>query len=416
MISTSTLLLLFACRPPVATPVHQRQETGEVDPQHTDTGQPVESIPDAPLAGAETIYDPSTIHAFAIQLAPEAMDALDTDPFTYVQGSFQFQGTTWSPVGVRLKGNSSFQSLSGKPAWKVKFNEYTPGVRFFGLKRLTLDNNVWDPSMMAENLGYRVFREAGSPAPRTGYATMSLNDEPLGLYTIIESMDDLFVQQNWPDSEGGLYEMTRDCDFTTDCSCFELKDAGDNFDPDALARVCQAVDEGTVAALQRVFDWPALMAFFASERVINHPDSYTYNLNNYHLYHDPLTDHLSLSPWGGDSIFVYWYPPDTSGYACEPMSKYDNLYRSCKGYLGTWCQADAECWAELSAAMEQEADLLESMDLVALVNETADLLRDTIYQEPRNTNWGPEDFEYKISCFEEWIAQRPDEIRAFLAR
>jgi len=371
-------------------------------------------VPGTEDPGPEYIFTREIVHSFEIALSEASIASLTVDPGTWVEGAFTFEGRTWDPVAVHLKGNSSFEGLDGKPAWKVKFNEYNPEGQFFGLERLTLNNNVWDPTNMSETLAYGFFRDAGSPAPRTGYATVGLNGTYFGLYTIVEATDDVWAAGYWPEVEGGLYEMTRSCDFTSDCTCFELEDASDDYDPASLAAVCDAVKTGQYDAIRAAFEWTHLMAFFAAERVINHPDSYTYNLNNYYFFHDTLGGGVSLSPWGADSAFVYWYPPDNVEHPCTPMGRYDNLRRGPYGALGTWCEADASCRGDLYAAMSDQADLLERLDLAGEVTRIADRIRPWIYEETRNPHYRPEHFEYNSACFAEWIARRPAEVRDWL--
>ena len=75
-------------------------------------------------------------------------------------------------VEVKLKGHGSFRPLGEKAAFKVKFAKTD---RLLGLKSLTLNNMVQDPSMLHEALGYEVLRAAGVPAPRTGFAYVRVN-------------------------------------------------------------------------------------------------------------------------------------------------------------------------------------------------------------------------------------------------
>jgi hypothetical protein len=241
---------------------------------------PLEATVLAPETETESIgspvvfsTDPSVVHALELTLPDEAIDALRAQPTAWVEGTVSYQGQTWSQVGLRLKGSASFQSIDGKPAWKIKFAEYVEGQRFHGLERLTLNNEVWDATMMAETMSYWVWRDNGSPAPRTSYASVTLNGVLLGTYAVLESMDDDFMDHTWPGSNGGVYEMTRNCDFTGDCSCFELQETGPDHDPDGITRGCEAVAIGTADALAEAFDWKALIAFLAVELSVNHPDS-----------------------------------------------------------------------------------------------------------------------------------------------
>lgn len=52
---------------------------------------------------------------------------------------------------MRLKGSTSFEDLDGKAAFKLKFpKDSRPSA--FGLKKMTLNNMVQDPSMVHETL------------------------------------------------------------------------------------------------------------------------------------------------------------------------------------------------------------------------------------------------------------------------
>jgi hypothetical protein len=266
--------------------------------------------------------------------------------------------------------------------------------------------------MMAETLAYRSFRELGSPAPRTGYATVELNGQAMGLYTIVEALDKDFVRHRWPGSEGGLWEMTRNCDFAGACDCFDPKWMGDNFDATALTRACAGVAQGSNDALWEVFDHDAVLAFFAAEMVVNHPDSYTYNLNNWHMYHDPLEDRISLSPWGADSTFIYYYPPSGT-HLCEVWSVYDNFTDGIVGDVTTFCRNDPTCWAEMATATHEAADRFEAMDLPAIVEQTRDLIGAHVHADPR-IEWPAEYFDHKVDCLVPWTEARPDAVRAWV--
>lgn len=394
-----------------------RWDRFELPPRRTADQEPAE-----PLVTEETVpewsspvFSETEVMQIEITLSETALASLRTDPTTFIEGSVTADGHTWSPVGVRLKGSASFQPIDAKANFKIKFEDYTE-ERFYGLDRLTLQNNVWDASVMAQDLAYRFFRAAGVPAPRTGYAWVTVNGTDKGLYTILESMDSQFVEREFPDTEGNLYEMTRECDFTGDGSCYELQVEGDGEpDPDnALATVVAAVDTATTEALREAFDWEDLIRFFAVERVINHPDSYSYNLNNYFVYHDPVEDEVSLIPWGADSTFVYTYPPNVTGYACEASAYRDVLASSPYGWLGSFCHADAECWAELSVAMQEVADLLLSTDLAGYAEANRERIRAYVEADPLVV-YEPEHFEARVDCFVEWIEARPEEIEAWLA-
>lgn len=404
------LLLVAACTP--EDPVAIRPAAEETDPP--EEPDEIEQIGGGEAAEEDErlLFADTGVLAFGIELSAEAEAQLAAAPTEYVEGAFVFRGERFAPVGVRLKGNSTYQWLDGRPAWKIKFDEYTAGARFRGLERLTLDSNYWDGSMMAETLAYRLWRLADAPAPRTGYARVSYNGQLYGLYTIVESMDDGFVEANWPGSEGGLWEMCRSCDLNLDCSQYELQETGDNFDESGLLRACDAARSGDAEQIRAHFDWARLTRYMALERVANHADSYSYNLNNHYLYHDPLTDWVTLTPWGADSTFSYSYPPDEER-PCEP-GYFDNLANDPGAWLATWCRATPECWTDVKAEMSGLAELLVAEDFAGYVDHTRDRIAEAVAEDP-TWPWGVDTWTEKSECFHQWISDRPAQVEAFVA-
>ncbi len=398
------MLLLAACvaEPVSDRPERPRRDRGDDAPEWIEGGE-------APEDADDVVFADTGVLAVEFELDDAAIAQLAADPRSYVDGTFVFRGTR-HPVGLRLKGSSTYQWIDGKPAWKVKFDHVEPEARFYGLERLTFDSNYWDASQMAETLAYRAWRQADAPAPRTGYAWVTLNGEALGLYTLVEPMDDGFVDRWWPGSDGGLYEMQRSCDVVRDCSCYELQETGGRFDPDGLTRACEAAASGDADAIAA--HWDRIARYQALERALNHSDSYTFNLNNYYLYHDPLTDRVTITPWGADSTFSYAYPPDAD-IPCRP-GYFDVLGGGAYGALSSWCAADAACWAEVKAELLAIADQLDREDLAGYAARTAERLDPWVAQEPR-WPWGHDTFTEQAACFVEWIEARPGELRAYVA-
>jgi spore coat protein CotH len=149
-----------------------------------------------------------------LTLSDAAAARLAVDPFTYVEGTLDMLGQTLV-VGVRIKGSSTLESLSDKPSLKVKLDEIVPGQAILGVEAFNLHNSALDPSMMAEVLAYGMYRDAGLPAPSTGYATVDLQvgsspAEYRGLYVIVEQKNSEFLDQWYTSDEGGLYEAGTD--------------------------------------------------------------------------------------------------------------------------------------------------------------------------------------------------------------
>jgi spore coat protein CotH len=140
---------------------------------------------------AAAMYDPSTVDVIKLTLPKPSEEALKEHPTDdYVEGTLEVVETDGAPgtegavlvpamtVGIRLKGNvgGSFRDLTEKAAFKIKCN-FVKGVKCLGLKKMTLNNMVQDPSMVHETLAYAAFRAAGVPASRTGFAYVRVNGQ-----------------------------------------------------------------------------------------------------------------------------------------------------------------------------------------------------------------------------------------------
>lgn len=270
----------------------------------------------------ETLFDPDLLPTFEITLPQASIDALGANPDIYQTGTLRYGDTVLNNVGVRLKGRASFQGLDQKASLKIKVNEFVPGQRLLGLKRLTLNNMIQDPSMARERLAYAVFREAGVPAPLCNHARVYINGVFYGLYANVQTIDEVFVGSHWSPSPGNLYDITNTeyhIDFEREKPTFwdrtppptETKyDLETNQllnDKSDLTAVINAVSTTTNAdffnAVDAVMDWDEVLADGAVQAVISDWDGYFGARNNYKTYHELARDRFVLFPWGVDQTF-----------------------------------------------------------------------------------------------------------------
>ena len=123
--------------------------------------------------------------------------------FEYVHAAIDFEGRQFDDVAVRIKGNGSFRPVAkfGKPSLKIDLNKFVKGQKLAGVSTLNLHNNITDASWMNEVLAYRLYRDAGTPAPRTAYArvyvtvTGSQTRAYQGLYSLVENVDTNFTDE-----------------------------------------------------------------------------------------------------------------------------------------------------------------------------------------------------------------------------
>lgn len=269
--------------------------------------------PGMDLDPSDALFDPDRVLTVELWLPDESWEALEDDPYTYVEGAIGFQGVWLEPVGIRSKGQwGSYRTMDQKVALKVKLDEYDKDVRLRGLEHLTLNNMVQDPSAVHERLAYELFRDAGVPAPRTGYVALYLNGEFRGLYDNVETIDDAFLARWYDDPQGNLYEGAYGQDLGAGSyTSLTLHQQGDDDVPayTELAALAELLSEepaeDRVPELEALVDVDASLRMWAVEVLTGHWDGYFYYPNNYRVYHNPSTGLLSFLPWGTDQTFAW---------------------------------------------------------------------------------------------------------------
>lgn len=125
-------------------------------------------------------------------------------------GSVKINGTVYENVGIRYKGNSSYNNTQNDDEIKLPFNiklthedseQKTPQ----GYKTLKLANVFRDPSFVREILAYEIARKY-MPAPKCNFAKVYINDEYWGLYSNTESIDKRFLKNYYKEKDGVLFK------------------------------------------------------------------------------------------------------------------------------------------------------------------------------------------------------------------
>ena len=214
-------------------------------------------------------------------------------------------GETYTEVGVRKKGFLGSQSDT-KPSLKLRFDKYVDGQSLGGvMERMTLNNSIQDPSMINTCLSYQVFADAGNPAPRCNFATVTVNGKELGLYVHVEEIKAPMLARHFSSADGNLYEGTIS-DFTPEYrGTIEKKTNEDDDDWADVNEVMSALQDPSDAgfeALARLVDLDRFLSFWATEVLVGHWDGYAGDRNNYHFYREPDGKFVFI-PWGVDDVF-----------------------------------------------------------------------------------------------------------------
>ncbi len=304
----------------------------------------------------EQFLGPDVLPELGLEIDPEHIAALETQPREYVPATIVYGGERFGPVGVRLKGQNSFQPIDDKPSLRLKIDEYIDGQTFFGLKDLTLNNMIDDPSQMHERLAYTVAREAWLPASMANHLRLTINGESYGLYANVETVKKRMIGSWFEDNDGTLYEAT-DVDFAPQyVDSYEIV-SGDE-DRSLIAGLATALampdPDAALAAASQYVDLEHFQRFWAMESVVGQFDAFPYSLpgDDYYLYADPETHKLWFLPSGMDETF---FAADFS-----PMQT--------QSILAARCHESPSCF---QAYVDQTWDVMAVVESIDLEGERA---------------------------------------------
>ncbi len=336
-----------------------------------------------------------------------AIQSIWNDPSEYVHADAELElpdGEVLAlpDIGLRLKGRyGSFRSLDGKSAFLLRFDEWQSDQEPLGLEKLALNNMVQDSSMIHEQLAYMLFRDAGLPAPRSGYARVFVNGELYGLYATVEATDNTEFLETWyGGDEGNLYEGQYGSDLYDDwVTSFDLDNGNDvGFaDLQELTDALDAMDDPAtfLADADAVIDIDRYVRFAATEIFLGHWDGYAWTRNNYFVYRGPDA-RWTFMPWGIDQTF--WdYLPIWGG----------------DGRVQQMCGASLPCRLALESAYLDVIARIDSLQLVTYADTLLALIDGAMQEDPRK-EYDADTVYWSVDMTQEFLLNRPGDVQAQL--
>lgn len=358
----SALLLALACTGPVV-PVRWDSAEPEVDlTAHVFDPDRVLRV-DLVLAGADWDELRMQTRTFEGTIGREdCQEEPFENPFTWFEASATLDGQLLERVDVRKKGFLGSMSFD-KPSLKLDLGEYVEGQTFSGVRRLTLNNSISDPSYLRQCLSYAWFADVGVPSPRCSLARVSVNGVDLGLFVNLEGIKGPMLERHFEHGDNNLYEGTL-ADFREGWTgTIEKKNNAsedDWSDVERLTAAASVPDDRLLDELDAAMDLDQFLTYWAAEVLIEHGDGYASNTNNWYVYADPEDGRFDWLPWGTDGVL---YGNSGAVYATawipNRLMQLDEgraLYRSAlKASLEVWDEDLHTQRAEgMSALIEQE--------------------------------------------------------------
>jgi hypothetical protein len=223
-------------------------------------------------------------------------------------------------VGIRQRGTGSRSPV--KPGLFVDFGHYTTGQQFLGLKGLVLRNNTQDPSNLHERVSMLLFRRLGLAAPREAHMTLYVNNEYVGLYTVVEAVDEIFLKRSFGEDQGYLF----DYDYPVEAQPYRFEYRGpdpglyvplpfkpenhkSDPQPEVIEQLVWTINETSDAAFRTAIteylDLPKFIRFVAIENFVADNDGFVgdWGMNNFYAYRFVNTKRFTFISWDKSEAF-----------------------------------------------------------------------------------------------------------------
>lgn len=352
--------------------------------------------------------------------------------FPWVKGDLEFEGKLVREVGIRYKGNSTYQlSNQGlKRPFKIDINHFREEQRLHGMGGFALGNGAADGTRIKEALAFHVFRAAKVPASRTAFVKLHLSvpekhdNTYVGVYTLIEPIDKPFLKEHFGNDKGMLLkpEKIQGLQYLGEkWEAYQVKYNPKRETSEAQQRrlieftklVNLADDDKFRKEIGKYLDVDGFLRFAAANSLITNLDSFFGLGHNYYLYLHPKTNKFHFIPWDLDLSFggmSFGGPEQIDWNIAKPymgknrltervlaMKEHDEAYRR---HLKTLAEG-----AFSPKAMRTQIDIVQAA------------IKDAVAKEPAMKGGGPFAMAFpgtKKMDLAEYIAKRGDSVLAQL--
>lgn len=265
-------------------------------------------------SSAQNFYAIDTIQQIEINFSQSNWDyILDTakqgsDSYTMAQW-VKINGVFFDSVGVKYKGNSSFNPLNAKNPLHIELDHFK-NQDYLSYKDIKLSNGFNDPSCIREALLYSIIQQY-TKVSQSNYAQVYINGQLMGQYTNTESVTNRFLEDRFFSKvntfvfadNGGCDLRYKGNDSTQYATPYTIKS---DYGLADLMRFCDTLNNN-IAAIENRLDIDRTLWMIALTNVFVILDSYLgSSKHNYYLYED---DHDRFNPiiWdlnGGLGVFA----------------------------------------------------------------------------------------------------------------
>ncbi len=163
----------------------------------------------APAQTRRALFSKSAMGEIRLKLPTNWNNALDSMRLYgngMLSGNANIDGASYANVGVRFRGDKSYQLGLKRNPLLIQIDHSAPGQNHEGYTAVKLSSALRDPSLVREVLFAEI---AGKymPAPQACYTKLFVNDEYIGIFVNVENVEDApFRERYFGTKEGSLFK------------------------------------------------------------------------------------------------------------------------------------------------------------------------------------------------------------------
>ncbi len=269
----------------------------------------------------EGLFDPLVMRTISLTFTQSNWQTLLKNYKTSglnLMGNLEMGGTNYYGVGVRYRGNSSYQAAGVKKSVNIEINYTNAELKLMGHNTVNLNNANADESVMREALYFNTMRQY-TICPHAALVKLNINGAYWGVYSFVQQEDSDLIKEWCPSADGdrwrapnlagggggpggggfnsGVSALTYlGTNLATYKTNYELKSSHLTNAWELLQNATYVLNKtGTNVLRDAVEDVLAVdrwLWFLAVENIFTDEDSYYYKGADYVLYYEPETGRI----------------------------------------------------------------------------------------------------------------------------
>lgn len=211
-------------------------------------------------------------------------------------------GKSYSNVGVRFRGNTSYQMVSEgyKHSLGLSFDLADKKQRLLGYSSLHLLNSMVDPTFLRSLLYMQMARDY-IPAPLANFVRLVINGESWGIYVNVEQFNSDLTKRAFGSAEGARWKIPGSPNARGGLAymgdnpqsykyIYEIKSEDDPESWLDLIKLCKILNQTPPDQLEKtlapVLDIDGALKFLALDKALVNGDGYWTRASDYSIYED----------------------------------------------------------------------------------------------------------------------------------